>query len=345
MALRKARKGGIRGLGWFLVVASFPVWLGIFAAPFLPVAPGQRVLAAALLAVSGELMFWVGGAILGASVLARFRKPRVRTGKSFSGKTIAVVGATGGLGGAIVEALARECAKVVALGRDARRLAALVEGRKAERFVQVDLVSPDSLEVAAEELGELDALVLASGVDVRKPLASQTAAEIESQLRVNLAGAVLATRAFSGRIREGGSIVILGGFGDGGLGLPYYSVDVATRAGVAAFAEAMNREFALEGRDLRVCFACPAPADTEAERPYAGLWRRMGRPPVPAGKVADFVLVVILRRSPRAIMGWKNALISRVNAFSPWLADLVGLGATGRLLRGAFGSARGEAAK
>ena len=287
MAPRKARKGGIRGLGWFLVVASFPVWLGIFAAPFLPVAPGQRLLAAALLAVAGELMFWVGGAILGASVLARFRKPRVRTGKSFAGKTVAVVGATGGLGGAIVEALVREGCKVVALGRDARRLAALVEGRKAERFVQVDLVSPDSLEVTAEELGELDALVLASGVDVRRPLASQTPDEIESQLRVNLAGALFATRA---------------------------------------------------------CFACPAPADTEAERPYAGLWRRMGRPPVPAGKVADFVLVVILRRSPRAIMGWKNALISRINAFSPWLADLVGLEATGRLLRGAFGSSRGGTA-
>jgi short-subunit dehydrogenase len=144
--------------------------------------------------------------------------------------------------------------------------------------------------------------------------------------------------AFAGHVSDGGTIVVLGGFGDGRLGLPYYSVDVASRAGVSAFAQSMNREFALEGRDLRVCYACPAPADTEAERPYASLWRKMGTPVVSPEKAADFVLAVALQRRAVAVMGWRNAFITRVNAVSPWLADVLGLKAAGLQLREAFGA-------
>ena len=131
---------------------------------------------------------------------------------------------------------------------------------------------------AATDAPDLDAVVIAIGADVRKPLSAHTEADIRIQLDANLTGAILLTKTFAGRVRDGGSIVILGGFGDGRLGLPYYSVDVATRAGVSAFAQAMNREFELEGRDLKVCYACPAPADTPAERPFAELWRRWARP-------------------------------------------------------------------
>ena len=39
-----------------------------------------------------------------------------------------------------------------------------------------------------------------------------------------------------------------GGFVDGSIGFPYYSVDVATHAGLFSFIEAMNRELKQEGR-------------------------------------------------------------------------------------------------
>lgn len=331
-----------KGLGWFLVIGSFPVWFALFAAPFLPLPVAQRGLVAAALAFAGEAMFWVGGAILGASVVARFRKPKVRTGGSYAGRTVAVVGATGGLGASIVDALAREGAAVLALGRDSQRLEAVRGGRQSIATATLDVNSPQSLESAAADAPELDAVLVAIGADVRKPLSVHTEADIRIQLDSNLAGAILLTKLFADRVREGGSIVILGGFGDGRLGLPYYSVDVATRAGVSAFAQAMNREFELEGRDLKVCYACPAPADTPAERPFAELWRKMGTPVVSPEKVADFVLAATLQRKATAIMGWQNAFISRVNGVSPWLADVFGLKAAGRQLREAFGSASGS---
>jgi NADP-dependent 3-hydroxy acid dehydrogenase YdfG len=329
----------VRAIGWVLVIGSFPVWWLLFIAPLLPIPPAQRVIVAAGFAAAGEIMFWIGGAILGASVIARFRKPKVRTGRSFADKTVAVIGATGGLGSAIVDALEREGAQVVALGRDARRLDALASLHPSALTAVADVTSLTSLKAAAARTGDVDALILAAGFDVRKPLAEHTPEDISRLLAINLAGVLLATQAFADTVRDGGSIVVLGGFGDGRLGLPYYSADVASRAGVSAFAQSMNREFSLEGRDLRVTYACPAPADTEAERPFAELWRQMGTPVVSAEKVADFVLVAVLQRRGVTIMGWQNALISRVNGAAPWLADALGVRRAGRLLRQAFGTA------
>jgi len=139
-------------------------------------------------------------------------------------------------------------------------------------------------------------------------------------------------------INDGGTIAILGGFADGRLALPYYSVDVASRAGVAGFCEAMNRELPLEKRDIRLCYVCPAPADTEAERPYGELLRSMGSPSVPPGRAADFVLASLLQRKRVAVMGRANRWLARVNKLSPDVADLLRIRRVGRLLRHAFWS-------
>lgn len=327
----------VKGFAWFLVVGSFPVWLALFAAPFFPIPVAQRGMLAAAFAITGEIMFWSGGMILGSTVIARFRKPMVRSTKSYASKSVAVVGATGGLGKALVDAFVREGASVLALGRDITKLDALRAGRSSIINACIDIGSLAALEEFAANVPVMDSVIVAVGTDVRKPLSAQSQHDIASQLEVNLTAAILITKVFVNRVRDGGSIVILGGFGDGRLGLPYYSVDVATRAGISAFAQAMNRELRLEGRDVRICYACPAPADTVAERPYAALWRSMGTPVVAPDKVADFVLAATLMRKASAVMGWQNSFISFINGISPYLADVLGLTSAGLKLRNAFG--------
>ena len=325
----------IRIIAWALVIGHVPVWIfAITATPFLPLPAAQRVAIATASAAVAEVMFWGGGAILGAAAIAKFRRPKVTTGRSFAGKRVAVLGATGGLGAAIAHALKREGAEVVALARDTTRLA---DGLR-DGALQVDITSPGSLEDVAGHLGAIDTLVCATGMDVRKDLRAHSAEEIAAEVEVNLVGPVLATRALMSLVGDGGTIAILGGFADGRLALPYYSVDVASRAGVAAFCESMNRELALEGRDVRMCYACPAPADTEPERPYGELWRSMGSPPVPPERVADFVLAALLQRKRVAVMGRSNRLIAWINGLSPRAADLLRIRRVGRLLRDAFSS-------
>lgn len=325
----------LKKVAFGLVLGSFPVWFGLFLAPFLPLPVGQRALVGGGLALLGEVMFWGGGAILGTEALARFRTPNVTTGKSFSGKRVAVLGASGGLGSAVVRALQREGAEVVALVRERGRLAEALPELTVEAHT-LDLTDFAGLESVATQVGALDLLVCATGQDIRKELAAHTTGELTEEIAVNLVGPMLLTRAFLPVLKEGGAIALLGGFADGRLGLPYYSADVASRAGVAAFCESMNRELTLEERDLRLCFICPAPADTEAERPYTELWRQLGAPLVAPERVANFVLGALLGRRPVAIMGWSNQLIAKVNALSPELADLLGLARVGGLLRGAF---------
>ncbi len=328
----------VRIFAWALIIASFPMWVtAITATPFFPLPAAQRVVAATVIAASGEAMFWIGGAILGAAAVAKFRRPKVTTGRSYAGKRVAVLGASGGLGAAVAHALTREGAEVVALARDAAGL----DGPLRDGAITADVTSPGSLAAAAGRLEPVDTLVVATGLDVRKDLAAHSAAEIETVLGVNLAGTVLAVQAFLPAVRDGGTIGVLGGFGDGRVALPYHSVDVASRAGVAGFCEAMNRELPLEGRDVRLSYICPAPADTEAERPYGELWTKMGSPPVPPERVADFVIATLLQRRGVVVMGRRNWLITWVDRLSPWVADRLGLRRAGRLLRDAFsGTAR-----
>jgi hypothetical protein len=97
----------------------------VFAAPFLPLSGTARAAFGVAVVPVGELMFWIGAVILGPAMAARLRTPKVNTGRSYARRTVAVVGATGGLGKSIVNALLREGAQVLALGRDAGRLAQL----------------------------------------------------------------------------------------------------------------------------------------------------------------------------------------------------------------------------
>jgi NADP-dependent 3-hydroxy acid dehydrogenase YdfG len=337
MTLPPRLRRALRTAAWVSIIGSFPVWTAAFVvAPFLPLPAEQRAAVGLALIVAGEAMFWVAGLALGAEVMARFRAPKVRTGRSFRGRRVAVLGATGGLGAAIARAVVREGGEVVLLARDEARLAPLAAELSAPSL-RVDLTDAASLGAAAAALEPVDHFVCATGVDVRKALEAHEPGEIAHELAVDLQGPILAARALLARLREGGSFAVLGGFADGGLALPYYSVDVAARAGLAAFCESMNRELALGGRTQRLSYLCPAPADTEAERPFGPLWEQMGTRPVPPAQVADFVLVALLQRRAVAVMGFGTRALAFVNRLSPALADLIALRRLGALLHRAFG--------
>ena len=72
--------------------------------------------------------------------------------------------------------------------------------------------------------------------------------DIEQTLLINLSGAILISKIFLPLLanEKGATIVHSGGFADGRLAFPYYSVDVASRAGIFSFIESMNRELKQE---------------------------------------------------------------------------------------------------
>jgi NAD(P)-dependent dehydrogenase (short-subunit alcohol dehydrogenase family) len=237
---------------------------------------------------------------------------------------ILIVGASGGLGTAIARAFAAGGASLALVGHS-RLPEGEFPGAASVSRHQCDLADPARLAALRDEVlaahRRVDVVVNATGYDVRKPLQDHTADDFRRTLDVNLLGAMLLTQTFLPAM-DGGVIVHLGGFADGRLAFPFYSADAATRAGVRAFSEAVNREVRLAGRHETVLFFSPSPADTDAERPFHPLWRELGTTIVAPEKVAAAVVAAVARREQVHIMGgWTTRLFAALNAVSPGLAD------------------------
>ena len=259
----------------------------------------------------------------------------------FHDRVILVIGASGGLGAAVAEAFAAEGARLVLAARRPEVLAPLA-ARLGANALAADLTDPASLaalrDAALAGHGRLDVMVNATGHDVRKPLAAHTTDDLRHTLDVNLLGAMELTRLFL-PVMDDGVILHMGGFADGRLAFPFYSANVASRAGLRAFVESANRELALEGRSTRVAFFSPSPADTEAERPFHPLWRAMGTPIVPPERVAAEVVDAVVCRRPFTVMGGPlTRAFAALNAVAPSMADALLMRRYGGVMRRHFGA-------
>ena len=115
-----------------------------------------------------------------------------------------VTGATGGLGGAIARALAREGADVVVTGRQPGPLRALAEEIGA-RSVVADLSRRQDLDRLLAEAGRLDIAVMNAALPASGPLDDWQQEQIDRALEVNLANPIAMTRALLPSFLERGS--------------------------------------------------------------------------------------------------------------------------------------------
>lgn len=318
----------VRAVAWTFVIASFPIWAAAFlVVPFLPISGEQRAAGVAGCVVIADVIFWVAVPFLGAETIARFWPPKVTTGKSYSGKRVAVIGATGRIGEAIVRAVQREGGTPLVMARDEVRLRALAsELALAEGHIAaVDVAAPGTLRAAAEKLrssGPLDYVICATGMNLEKRLEDHSEEELARCVEVDLLGPVHVTRAFLPALHERGVIALFGGFGDGGVALPHYAIDVAARAGLAGFCAAVNREIQLQGREQVLCYVSPAPLAMEPVPSRGWLWNKLSPPAVPS-EVANFVLRMVLARRAKAVMGLRAQLLAWLQGTAPWFGHMI----------------------
>ena len=117
------------------------------------------------------------------------------------GKTAVVVGAGSGIGHAAALALAAHGARVVCADQDraaAEATAALGAGGSGGGLTayRLDVLDTPAVHRSAEELGEVDVLVVTPAVNVRKRLLDYTTEEFARVVALNLGGAFELTRAF-----------------------------------------------------------------------------------------------------------------------------------------------------
>jgi 3-oxoacyl-[acyl-carrier protein] reductase len=178
-----------------------------------------------------------------------------------SGKTALVTGATGGIGGAIAEALHARGATVALSGTRAEKLAE-VAGKLGERVhvLPCDLADGAAVDAlpdqAVEKMGRLDILVANAGVTRDNIFIRLTDADWETVLNVNLTAYFrLARTAVRGMMRQRSGRVIGITSVVGVTGNPGQGNYAASKAGMIGMSKALAYEVAARG----VTANCVAP--------------------------------------------------------------------------------------
>jgi short-subunit dehydrogenase len=261
--------------------------------------------------------------------------------KNLEIKSVVIIGASGGLGSGLAKVFADKGAKLMLVGRNEEKLNIFKNSLNGDVSIAKSyLTDLSSLEALSRKIMEwspqVDLIINASGYDVRKSLEDHSSDEIEKLIEINLLATILITKTLLRNLKgeKGSTIIHIGGFGDGRMAFPYYSVDVATRAGVFSFVESVNRELEIEGKRTRVTYFCPSPTETDAERPFHNLWKKMGIKIFPIEKVAEELIKIYENKRNVGIMGGTmTILFVKLNSVLPRLADSITMRKYGKMLK------------
>ncbi len=190
-----------------------------------------------------------------------------------SGRVALVTGASSGIGLALARMLAAEGHGVTMTARLPETLAAAAAELRAcgldVHDVAASLADEDEIArvIAAhsDRYGRLDVLVNNAGVGLGASIEDYPTKHIDLQLDVNLRSVIIFYRECLEMLRTAGAehrgaLVVNTASIAGKRGQPWLSVYSATKAGVIAFTQAMNRE--LGGSGIKSCALCPGFVDT-----------------------------------------------------------------------------------
>ncbi len=177
------------------------------------------------------------------------------------GKSAIVTGASSGIGAAIVQALARNGARVVG---GARRTDLL----ETEIALELDVTDPASSERFVEEavgqLGGLDILVNNAGLGLgRDPFDVSSEQDEETVLETNVHGLIRMTRLCLPHLRDGGHIVNLGSVA-GRQAYENAALYVTSKFAVRGFTYALRED--LLGRPIHVTTVDPGLVESNFSR-------------------------------------------------------------------------------
>lgn len=206
---------------------------------------------------------------------------------------VLVVGATGGLGGAVARALAGAGATLSLSGRDPDRLAALADQLQpsVRSSTSADLLqvgAPGRIVDGAVAAAPLDAVVFCAGVVAFGPVAELDDDVLDELLLLNLIAPVRLLRAAAAVLPRGGVVVQLSAV-VAETPLPGMAAYAASKAALTAFDRAAARELRRQG--IRVLDVRPGHTETDlASHAIAGTAPKLG-----SGFTAEHVAARIVR--------------------------------------------------
>lgn len=188
-------------------------------------------------------------------------------------RVVLVTGATSGIGAAVTERLLSERQRVVAVGRNAEKLA-MLESTQGVYALRADLaVSAERATVVRDAIalaGRLDAMVGCAGVIRYAPIGAIDEAVLREQLEVNLVAPFLLTQELAQHLRSRGAAGSIVHVASTLAQRPAADTAAyaATKAGLLGMCRSFAHELAQEG--IRINAVVPGLVDTpmiHVERP------------------------------------------------------------------------------
>jgi short-subunit dehydrogenase len=247
---------------------------------------------------------------------------------------VLLTGATGGIGQAAAEALLRQGASVMLVGRSAPALQAL-RARLAQDAPAAPLPAAQRLATLTADLTRAadvvalaataqawaaNVVVHAAGVPAFGPLAQMDDAAMAQALQVNLLAPMALTRALLPALqRLPAAQVVFVGSALGRIGLPGFSVYSAAKFGLHGFAEALRRELA--DTAVRVQYLGPRSTDTGFNDAAVQAYNQAtGTACDPPSRAAAALVELIESGAAERHVGWPERLAVRLNGLAPeWL--------------------------
>ena len=237
---------------------------------------------------------------------------------SASGQRNALVtGGGGGIGSAIVRALAAAGGSVIVADLDLGKAAEVAKGfdRAGPRVgaVQIDVTDPESVRLAVAEatdyLGTIDILVNCAGWELAREFVETDDEYVYRNLEINFVGMTRVTRAVLPPMTERGWGRIVSIASEAGrIGAPRSSIYAAAKGGMIAFSKSIAAEVARKGVTVNV--VSPGPVDTPLLSASQGQYWE---------KVEGF----ITRAIPRGRVGVPDDVAAAVAYFTSEAADYV----------------------
>lgn len=234
-----------------------------------------------------------------------------------------VTGATGGLGKAFVDALAKRGYTLLLTGRSREKLLALQAEISSQypnvesRIFPADLSSETDRKNLMEEISstglKLSLLANVAGADVQKGLTEYTQEKIAFQCRVNFEAAVALCHFAIARKAERLEIVNVSSV-SGIYPMPYFAIYSATKGALTSFSQSLRAE--MKGKNVAVTAvlpgAMPTREDIKEQIQGQGLWGKLAAKSPQA--VAESSLKAVRKNKRKVIVGFWNKMM-RVGTF------------------------------
>jgi NAD(P)-dependent dehydrogenase (short-subunit alcohol dehydrogenase family) len=180
------------------------------------------------------------------------------TGPLLAGQVVVVIGGSAGIGLETARLARAEGADVIITGRDPARLEAAAREVAAQHSAAFDAFDPAALKRFFDDLpGAIDHVLVTAGGPAYGPLLEMDAAQVSNGLSNHIVSALEVARNAVGKMRAGGTLLLIGGTG-GRRVRPGLGIASSATAALPPFTAAL----ALELAPVRVNLIAPGFVDT-----------------------------------------------------------------------------------